>query len=378
MKIPFNKPADILESHKEVMTSLQSGKLSGRGPYTEKCQNWFMNNNTNISGAFLSTSCTHALESSAILLNLSQGDEVIVPAYTFVTSALSFYMHGAQIRFCDIRPDTLNIDERLLEENISDKTRAIVVVHYAGVSCEMDEIMRLAKKHNLYVIEDNAHGLFGKYKGSNLGTIGDFSTHSFHETKNISCGEGGALFVKDRKFIERAEIIFEKGTNRSSFINGQVDKYSWVDKGSSYILSDLLASLLYSQLINSDKIQLKRSSLWNNYFKSLSEWAVENEIRLPFIPNHCEQTFHMFYMIMPNNEVRNNFIAYLGDNDIVAVFHYLPLDSSVMGVKIKLDNQVECPVSEKISNCIVRLPLYFDLDYKKQDKIINAILNFKV
>ena len=246
MKIPFNKPADILESHKEVMTSLQSGKLSGRGPYTEKCQNWFMNNNTNISGAFLSTSCTHALESSAILLNLSQGDEVIVPAYTFVTSALSFYMHGAQIRFCDIRPDTLNIDERLLEENISDKTRAIVVVHYAGVSCEMDEIMRLAKKHNLYVIEDNAHGLFGKYKGSNLGTIGDFSTHSFHETKNISCGEGGALFVKDRKFIERAEIIFEKGTNRSSFINGQVDKYSWVDKGSSYILSDLLASLLYT------------------------------------------------------------------------------------------------------------------------------------
>jgi dTDP-4-amino-4,6-dideoxygalactose transaminase len=238
--------------------------------------------------------------------------------------------------------------------------------------------MRLAKKHNLYVIEDNAHGLFGKYKGSNLGTIGDFSTHSFHETKNISCGEGGALFVKDRKFIERAEIIFEKGTNRSSFINGQVDKYSWVDKGSSYILSDLLASLLYSQLINSDKIQLKRSSLWNNYFKSLSEWAVENEIRLPFIPNHCEQTFHMFYMIMPNNEVRNNFIAYLGDNDIVAVFHYLPLDSSVMGVKIKQDNQVECPVSEKISNCIVRLPLYFDLDYKKQDKIINAILNFKV
>ena len=378
MKIPFNKPADILESHKEVMTSLQSGKLSGRGPYTEKCQNWFMNNNTNISGAFLSTSCTHALESSAILLNFSQGDEVIVPAYTFVTSALSFYMHGAQIRFCDIRPDTLNIDERLLEENISDKTRAIVVVHYAGVSCEMDEIMRLAKKHNLYVIEDNAHGLFGKYKGSNLGTIGDFSTHSFHETKNISCGEGGALFVKDRKFIERAEIIFEKGTNRSSFINGQVDKYSWVDKGSSYILSDLLASLLYSQLINSDKIQLKRSSLWNNYFKSLSEWAVENEIRLPFIPNHCEQTFHMFYMIMPNNEVRNNFIAYLGDNDIVAVFHYLPLDSSVMGVKIKQDNQVECPVSEKISNCIVRLPLYFDLDYKKQDKIINAILNFKV
>ncbi len=377
MKIPFNIPANILESHKEVIISLQSGRLSGRGPYTEKCQDWFKNN-MNISGAFLSTSCTHALEASAILLNLSEGDEVIVPAYTFVSSALSFYMHGAQIRFCDIRPDTLNIDEKLIEKNISDKTKAIVVVHYAGVSCEMDEIMRIAKKHNLFVIEDNAHGLFGKYKGLNLGTIGDFSTQSFHETKNISCGEGGALFVRDKNFIERTEIIFEKGTNRSSFINGQVDKYSWVDKGSSFVLSDLLASLLFSQLLNSVKIQSKRSSLWDNYYKNLSEWAVKHGIRLPFIPNHCEQTFHMFYMIMPNKKIRNIFIAYLKDNDITAVFHYLPLDSSVMGSKIRLNDQTECPVSEEISNCIVRLPLYFDLDYKKQDKIINTILNFEV
>ena len=377
MKIPFNIPANILESHKEVIISLQSGRLSGRGPYTEKCQDWFKNN-MNISGAFLSTSCTHALEASAILLNLSEGDEVIVPAYTFVSSALSFYMHGAQIRFCDILPDTLNIDEKLIEKNISDKTKAIVVVHYAGVSCEMDEIMRIAKKHNLFVIEDNAHGLFGKYKGLNLGTIGDFSTQSFHETKNISCGEGGALFVRDKNFIERTEIIFEKGTNRSSFINGQVDKYSWVDKGSSFVLSDLLASLLFSQLLNSVKIQSKRSSLWDNYYKNLSEWAVKHGIRLPFIPNHCEQTFHMFYMIMPNKKIRNIFIAYLKDNDITAVFHYLPLDSSVMGSKIRLNDQTECPVSEEISNCIVRLPLYFDLDYKKQDKIINTILNFEV
>ena len=377
MKIPFNIPANILESHKEVIISLQSGRLSGKGPYTEKCQDWFKKN-MNISGAFLSTSCTHALEASAILLNLSEGDEVIVPAYTFVSSALSFYMHGAKIRFCDIRPDTLNIDEKLIEKNISDKTKAIVVVHYAGVSCEMDEIMRIAKKHDLFVIEDNAHGLFGKYKGLNLGTIGDFSTQSFHETKNISCGEGGALFVRDKNFIQRTEIIFEKGTNRSSFINGQVDKYSWVDKGSSFVLSDLLASLLFSQLLNSVKIQSKRSSLWDNYYKNLSEWAVKNKIRLPFIPNHCEQTFHMFYMIMPNKKIRNIFISYLKDNDITAVFHYLPLDSSVMGSKIRLNDQTECPVSEEISNCIVRLPLYFDLDYKKQDKIINTILNFEV
>lgn len=377
MKIPFNIPANILESHKEVIISLQSGRLSGKGPYTEKCQDWFKNN-MNISGAFLSTSCTHALEASAILLNLSEGDEVIVPAYTFVSSALSFYMHGAKIRFCDIRPDTLNIDEKLIEKNISDKTKAIVVVHYAGVSCEMDEIMRIAKKHDLFVIEDNAHGLFGKYKGLNLGTIGDFSTQSFHETKNISCGEGGALFVRDKNFIERTEIIFEKGTNRSSFINGQVDKYSWLDKGSSFVLSDLLASLLFSQLLNSVKIQSKRSSLWDNYYKNLSEWAVKHKIRLPFIPNHCEQTFHMFYMIMPNKKIRNIFISYLKDNDITAVFHYLPLDSSVMGSKIRLNDQTECPVSEEISNCIVRLPLYFDLDYKKQDKIINTILNFEV
>jgi dTDP-4-amino-4,6-dideoxygalactose transaminase len=378
MKIPFNKPALFNSSYKEITNSLESGNHSGRGPYTKQCENWFKANNPNISGAFLSTSCTHALEASAILLDLKEGDEVIVPSYTFVTTALSFFMHGATIRFCDIRPDTLNINEKLLESLISKKTRAIVVVHYAGIACEMDEIMALAKKYDLFVIEDNAHGLLGKYKGINLGSIGNFATHSFHETKNITCGEGGALFVRDKDFIERSEIIFEKGTNRSKFINGQVDKYSWVDKGSSYILSDLLASLLYAQLDNFTEIQNKRKTLWNNYYESLNEWSIKKNIQLPYVPHYCEQTYHMFYMILPNNKKRNDLIEHLKHNDIKATFHYLPLDSSKMGVKIKHNDQHECPVSKRASDCIIRLPLYFDLSDKEQEKVIQSVISFEL
>ena len=257
MKIPFNSPTVFPDSLKVIQESLRSGNHSGRGPYTKKCENLLKELNPNIADVFLSTSCTHALESTAIMLKLSSKDGVIVPSYTFVTTALSFLLHGAKIRFCDIREDTLNIDEKLLESLINKNTKAIVVVHYAGVACEMDEIMRIANKNNLTVIEDNAHGVFGKYKGQNLGTFGDFAAHSFHETKNISCGEGGALFVKNKEHAERTKIIFEKGTNRSKFLSGQVDKYSWVDKGSSYILSDLLASLLYVQLTSFKKYNLE-------------------------------------------------------------------------------------------------------------------------
>tara|TARA_B110000003_G_scaffold187778_1_gene186640 strand:+ start:964 stop:2100 length:1137 start_codon:yes stop_codon:yes gene_type:complete len=378
MKIPFNKPAFIENSKNEILSSLESGNLSGRGPFTLKAEELLLQQNPKVSKILLSTSCTHALEASAILLDLKPGDEVIVPSYTFVTSALAFYMHGAAIRFCDVRKDTLNIDETLIEGLITKKTKAIVVVHYAGVSCEMDEIMKIAKKYNLKVIEDNAHGLFGKYKGNNLGSIGDLSTHSFHETKNFSCGEGGALFVRNKDFVERAEIIFEKGTNRSMFLNGQVDKYTWVDKGSSYIMSDILAALLYSQLLFYKKIQSKRELLWENYFDQLSNWSKVNEIQLPFVPNYCEQAFHMFYMLMPSNQVRTEFIKYLAKNNISSVFHYLPLDSSSMGASIRLDDQADCTISKEVSQCIVRLPLFFDLNLNDQEKVISTVTKFKV
>lgn len=378
MKIPFNKPPYIPLGQEEISQAILSGNVSGRGPYTKKCEEWLREKNPTLSGVLLATSCTHALEASAILLNLSEQDEVIVPSYTYVTSALAFYLHGAQIRFCDISADTLNIDEKLIEKLITPRTKAIVVVHYAGISCEMDKIMELARKYNLVVIEDNAHGLFGKYKGVNLGTIGDLSTASFHETKNISCGEGGALFINNKKYQQRAEIIFEKGTNRSQFINGQIDKYSWVDKGSSYILSDILAALLFAQLQHSSEIQDKRKILWNNYFSSLQTWAQNNGVLLASVPDYCDQTYHMFYMIMPDQTTRDDFIRNLKDNDISAVFHYQPLDSSEMGKKIQLTNQAPCPNSAFISERIVRLPLFFDLSLTEQLKIIEIIKSYNV
>jgi dTDP-4-amino-4,6-dideoxygalactose transaminase len=377
MEIKFNIPAYIENSNDFLKNSLLSGNISGRGPYTKKCEEWFEKENPDISRALLSTSCTHALEASALLLNLSKGDEVIVPSYTFVTTALAFLLHGANIRFCDIREDTLNIDETLIEGLINNKTKAIVVVHYAGIACEMDTILEIAKKHKLKVIEDNAHGLFGKYKGRNLGSIGDLATHSFHETKNISCGEGGALFINDKSLVRRAEIIFEKGTNRSLFKNGQVDKYSWVDVGSSYVLSDLLSSLLYSQLKKSSLIQSRREHIWNIYFRELEHWAIKNKFKLPTIPKDCKQTFHMFYIILPTNDIRNKFIKHLNDNKINATFHYLPLDSSEMGIKIRQKNQIECPVSQRVSDCIIRLPIYFDLTDKQLEKIISITKKFK-
>ena len=378
MIIPFNRPPLISDSKRYVLESLDGGNLSGRGPFTKKCEEWFVNKLPEISGALLTTSCTHGLEVSGILMNLSGDDEVIVPSYTFVSSALAYHMHGAKVRFCDIRKDTLNIDENLLENAITKNTKAIVVVHYAGVACEMDTIMAISKKHNLLVVEDNAHGLFGEYKGAPLGTIGDFATLSFHATKNISCGEGGALLVNTKKLLKRAEIIIEKGTNRSQFINGQIDKYSWVDKGSSYVLSDLLAALLYGQLENSEEIQIKRSVIWERYFTELSGWALSNQVSLPFVPEYCKQSYHMFYMLFPEKSERDNFINYLADHDIAAVFHYLPLDSSEMGSKIALSDQSDCPVSANISDCIVRIPMFFGLEFSEQSWIIKTIISYTV
>lgn len=376
MKIPFNIPADFESSRDYVSAALDSGRLSGRGPFTEKCEELLSSELPSISGALLTTSCTHALEVAAILMNFNEDDEVIVPAYTFVTSALAFHMHGAKLRFCDIREDTLNIDEDKLEDLITINTKAIVVVHYAGVSCEMDKIMKLAKKHKIRIIEDNAHGPFGKYRGNDLGTFGDLATLSFHETKNFSCGEGGALIVNDGSLLPRAEIVIEKGTNRSAFINGQIDKYTWVDEGSSYVLSDLQAGLLYGQLKNRKEIQSKRAVLWKTYFRELSSWAYENDVKLPFIPNHCDQSYHMFYMIMPDRKLRDNLMRYLIGLGVKVTSHYLPLNNSLMGSKLRLSDQSACPVTSRISDCIIRLPLFYGLGSDDQSKIIKSILKF--
>jgi dTDP-4-amino-4,6-dideoxygalactose transaminase len=376
--IPFNNPPSIDDSRKFVAQALDDGVLAGRGPYTKKCEKWLATKYPKISGALLTTSCTHALEVSAILMDLSGNDEVIVPSYTFVSSALAYYMHGAKVRFCDIRKDTLNIDEAALEKVITKNTKAIVVVHYAGVACEMDTIMAIAKKYNILVVEDNAHGLFGKYKGKDLGTLGDFSTLSFHETKNISCGEGGALLVNNEEFLQRAEIIIEKGTNRSQFMNGQIDKYSWVDKGSSYVLSDLLAALLYGQLKNSGKIQSKRRVIWERYFTELSGWAMRYKVALPVVPEYCDQSYHMFYLLLPSKSARDNFIGHLFHHNISAVFHYLPLDDSYMGLKIALTDQSQCPVSASISDRIVRLPMFYGLEITDQTRIIDTINSYAI
>ena len=377
MKVPFNIPPYLEESTEHVVEALKSGKVSGRGPYTERAERWLLDKVKNVEGILLTTSCTHALEVAAILLDLEPGDEVIVPSYTFVSSALAFLMHGATLRFCDVRADTANLDEKILEEHITKRTRAIVVVHYAGVSCEMDAIMAVAKKHNIYVIEDNAHGLFGKYKGVQLGCIGDFSTHSFHETKNISCGEGGALYLKSEQMARRAEIIIEKGTNRSQFINGLVDKYTWVDKGSSYVLSDILAALLYSQLEASQIIQEKRKVLWESYRDGLEEWAGINDIKLPFIPDHCEQTYHMFYMIMPTKEDRDAFIAFMRSKGVSTTSHYMPLHLSKKAQDLVSEEQLDCPVSKSISDRLVRLPLFFNLDISLQRDVIDVIISWR-
>jgi len=372
--IPFNR-CDIQGNEFEyIQQVVEKGHISGDGVYTQKC-NTLLEKVLGVKKSLLTTSCTHALEMCAILLNIQLGDEVIVPSFTFVTTANAFVLRGAKPVFIDIRSDTLNMDETKLEELITEKTKAIIPVHYAGVGCEMDTIIKIANKYNIPVIEDNAQGLFGKYKSRYLGSFGTFATQSFHETKNISCGEGGALLINDKKYIERAEIIREKGTNRSRFFRGQVDKYTWVDIGSSYLPSDILAAFLYAQLEQGKKIQSKRKQVWEYYFSRLSDWAKTNGIGLPFTPDYCDQTYHMFYLIMPSLEKRSTFINFLKDNGIVAVFHYLPLHLSDMGRKFG-DKAGDYPITEDVSNKLVRLPFYSDLSRDDQNKIINRTKDF--
>ncbi len=372
--IPFNRPTLTGNEITYLKQAIELGHSSGDGSFTKKCAA-LLEAATGAKKVLLTTSCTHALEMMAILLNLKEGDEFIVPSFTFVSTANAFLLRGAKPVFIDIRPDTLNMDEKQLESLITQKTRAIVPVHYAGVACEMDTILSVAKKHSVPVVEDNAHGLFGKYKGKNLGTLGVMAAQSFHETKNFGCGEGGALLLNDTSYIERAEIIREKGTDRSRFFRGLVDKYGWVDVGSSYVLSDLLASFLFAQLESKEKIQTKRKQVWDLYFKALSGWAKEHGVQLPHIPAHCDQAYHMFYLVFPTEKMRDSVMHYLKANQILGVFHYLPLNTSKMGLKLG-SKAGECPVTEDISNRLLRLPFYNDLTETDQMRVIDTLLSF--
>ncbi len=372
--IPFNKSATAGTEFQYILDCIGRGHTSGDGYYTQKCHA-ALTQLLGVAHVLLTTSCTHALEMSALLLGIEPGDEVIIPSFTFVSTVNAFVLRGATPIFIDVRQDTLNLDESLLESLISPRTRAIVPVHYAGVGCEMDEIMKVARRHNIAVVEDNAHGLFGKYKGQHLGTFGCLATQSFHETKNISCGEGGALLVNDDQLINRAEILREKGTNRSRFYRGLVDKYSWVDVGSSYLPSDILAAFLYAQLEHHKHIQCKRQQIWERYFDELSEWAISNGVLLPTVPSHCEQAWHMFYMIMPSLRARQDFICHLKSHSILSVFHYLPLHLSEMGLKYG-GTQGQCPVTEDRSDRLIRLPFFNSITPEEQEKVIRAILQF--
>ncbi len=373
-KIPFNKPA-LVGSESAFMTdAIARGHISGDGYYTLACQA-LLEEEIGVTKALLTTSCTHALEMAALLLDLQAGDEFITPSFTFVSSANAFVLRGAKPVFADIRPDTLNIDERQLEALITPRTRCIVVVHYAGVGCEMDKISEIAARHSIPIVEDNAHGLFARYKGRSLGTFGELATQSFHETKNFTCGEGGALLLNNQALIERAEIVREKGTDRSKFFRGQVNKYGWMDLGSSYLPSDLLAAFLLAQLQQRDRIQLRRKEIWSRYWSALSDWALERDVQLPFIPSHCEQPYHMFYLLLPSLETRENLINYLKARGILAVYHYLPLHLSEMGQRFG-GKQGDCPITEDISDRLLRLPFFIDMTDELQGEVIQAVLSF--
>jgi dTDP-4-amino-4,6-dideoxygalactose transaminase len=312
---------------------------------------------------------------SALLLNIQPGDEVIVPAFTFVSTVNAFVLRGARPVFIDVSPDTLNLDERLLEAKITPRTRAIVVVHYAGVACEMDTIMAIAGQYGIPVVEDNAHGLFGRYKSQYLGTFGCMATQSFHETKNLTCGEGGALLINDPQYIGRAEILREKGTNRSRFFRGEVDKYTWVDIGSSFLPSEILAAFLCAQLEAYADIQARRERVWHFYREHLASWAVDHNVRLPIVPAECEQSYHMFYLLMPSLLERQALIEHLKVHSILSVFHYLPLHLSDMG--LRFGGQVgDCPVTEDISDRLLRLPFYNSLTEADQYSVVDHIQNF--
>lgn len=371
--IPFNKPYLCGKETHYIYDAVAEKKISGNGKYTKLCHEFF-EKEKGFNKCLLTTSCTDALEMAAILLGIQPGDEVIMPSYTFVSTANAFILRGATIRFVDSREDHPGMDESLVEELITTKTKAIVVVHYAGVATDMDVIMDVVKKHNLFVVEDAAQAIDAFYKGKPLGTFGDLATFSFHETKNISCGEGGMLVINNEKFIERSEIIWEKGTNRNAFFRGEVDKYGWVDIGSSFLPSELNAAFLYAQLENIDDIQEKRKKIWNYYHEKLQKLGDNHLIKLPCIPNFASNNAHMYYLVTNSIEQRDSLLSLLKENDIYAVFHYQSLHASPYFTG-KHDGRV-LPHCDRYSDCLIRLPFFYELLEQEQDRIITVVKSF--
>ncbi|WP_457598095.1 dTDP-4-amino-4,6-dideoxygalactose transaminase [Hydrogenimonas sp.] len=373
--IPFNKPPVTGNEEKYLLQALKNRKLCGDGPFTQKCQRWF-EEHLGCHRALLTPSCTHALEMAAILIDIQPGDEVIMPSYTFVSTANAFVLRGAKIVFVDIRPDTMNMDETLIEAAITSRTKAIVPVHYAGVGCEMDTIMDIAKRHDLFVVEDAAQGMMATYKNKPLGTIGHLGAFSFHETKNYtSGGEGGLLIVNDDRFAERAEIIREKGTNRSQFFRGMVDKYSWVDIGSSYLPGELQAAYLWGQLERADEINEQRLALWDNYYDNLRYLEDEHYINLPYIPKICRHNAHMFYIKVKNLSIRTRLIEHLKQEAVQAVFHYVPLHTSPAGKKFGRFAGVDRFTTNE-SERLIRLPLFYSLQQSELSGVIRSLSHF--
>lgn len=375
LSIPFNRASLVGREMRYMTDALCAGHISGDGAFTKRCQG-LLERELGAHKVLLTTSGTHALEMSALLLNLRPGDEVLMPSFTFVSTANAFVLRGARPVFVDIRPDTLNLDETLLEAQLTPRTRAIVVVHYAGVACEMDAILALARRHRLPVVEDNAHGLFGAYRGRPLGSLGALAAQSFHETKNLTCGEGGALVLNEKRFVARAEMLREKGTDRSRFFRGEVDKYTWRDLGSSYVPSDLLAAFLLGQLEQREKIQRQRRRIWETYSAALYDWAEERGVGLPHVPAHCSPPWHLFHLVMPTPAARQALLAALRARGILGTFHYMPLHSSPFGRRLGRCGG-RLPVTTRVSARLLRLPLYVALTPREQRRVIETVLAFK-
>jgi dTDP-4-amino-4,6-dideoxygalactose transaminase len=373
--IPFNRFSKAGTEFTYIQQAIDEMHVSGNGRFTKLCHALL----EEVMGApkvLLTTSCTHALEMAALLLDIQPGDEVIVPSFTFVSTVSAFVLRGAHPIFIDIRPDTLNLDERMLERLITPRTKAVVPVHYAGVGCEMDAILEIASRHGVPVVEDNAHGLMGRYKGKNLGTFGCLATQSFHETKNFTCGEGGALVINDARYADQAEIIRDKGTNRRRFLRGEVDKYTWVGLGSSYLPSDILAAILYAQLESRETIQARRRRIWERYNMRLRDWSGSYGVGMPVVPPHCQQSYHMFYLLLPSEDSRTRLIQHLKARNILSVFHYLPLHLSEMGLQFGGQAHA-CPVTEDVSGRLLRLPFYNGLSEAEHGRVIRAVQEFE-
>ena len=375
LKIPFNRASVAGRELEYIRAAVEDGQISGDGPYTRRCES-LLEHELGVGRVLLTTSCTHALEAAALLLDVGPGDEVIVPSFTFVSGANAFALRGAKVVFADVRRDTLNLDEMQLDTLVGPRTKAIVPTHYAGVGCELDAISATARRVGAAVVEDNAHGLFGKYRGRPLGSFGLFAAHSFHETKNVTSGEGGALAITDHAFVEAAEIVREKGTNRKQFFRGQIDKYTWVSIGSSYVQSDLLAAFLLAQLEERAQIQAARERIWRRYDELLGPWSTDIGAALPVVPEHCEQSFHMYYVVLPSLDARERLIADLRARGILAVFHYQPLHLSEVGRTFG-GRTGQCPVTEDVSDRLLRLPFFTALRESEQDEVIAALLAFR-